>query len=114
MVAGIDWDRQAIKFGDRWIPISDRFTIMEWTELTDRTGEWIQEGDIVAKFNFDNQLFRSVVVRENGAFGYIGSPFKTFIPFAANIHFDWKDGSSQKIEVIGTIHANPELMREAI
>lgn len=81
---------------------------MQFTDLKDKNGKAIYEGDIVAKFDFENPLFRSVVVRENGAFGYVD--LKTFIAFAANYNFEWDNGKSQLIEIVGNIHENKELV----
>ena len=83
--------------------------LMEYTSLRDRCNTEIYEDDVVAKFDFESPYFKSVVVRQLGAFGYISSG--DFIAFASNYHFNWNNNQSDKILVIGNIHKSPELVK---
>jgi uncharacterized phage protein (TIGR01671 family) len=83
--------------------------LMQYIGLRDNNGVEIYEGDIVAKFDFQDPYFRSAVVRHLGAFGYKDSG--DFIVFAANYHFNWVNGKSEKIAVIGNIYENYELIK---
>jgi hypothetical protein len=83
------------------------WTYLQYTGLNDRNGMEIYEGDIVAKFDFQDPYFRSVVLRHLGAFGYLS--YGDFIAFASNYHFEWANGKSNTILVIGNIYENPEL-----
>ena len=87
-------------------------TVGQFVGLYDRNNTEIYEGDIIAKFDFANPNFRSVVVRHLGAFGYISD--WDFIAFATNYHFKWVDGKSGMVLVIGNIHDNPELFDDFI
>ena len=84
------------------------WSYMQYTGLNEKNSKEIYEDDIIANFNFENPYFRSVVVCYLGAFGYVSDG--DFITFAHNSNFDWVNGKSEKIEVIGNIHENPELI----
>lgn len=73
--------------------------LMEYTTLRDINNVEICECDNVIKFGASFGM----VVRHLGAFGYmwVGTEF---IPLAANYNFDWVDGRSMKIEVVGNIY----------
>jgi uncharacterized phage protein (TIGR01671 family) len=86
-------------------------SIMQYTGLKDKTGKEIYEGDIVANFNFKDCIFRSSVIYRNGSFGYT-SPYWGFVSFQENENFNWIDGKSEHIEVIGNICENSELLEE--
>ena len=81
--------------------------------LKDKNNKVIYEGNIVAKFDFENPYFLSVVVLQEGAFGYLDNT-QRFISFADNHYFEWINGKSQKIKIVGEIHENPGFIREEI
>lgn len=101
-ISGIDTKLSQIDDNQKIIPL-------QYICLRDKNGVEIYEGDIVAKFEFQDPYFRSAVVRHLGAFGYKDSG--DFIVFAANYHFNWVNGKSEKIVVIGNIYENYELIK---
>lgn len=111
-VRGIGWDLKIIEFyetpADDYDDL-DNYVVMQYTGLKDKEGTEIYEGDIVAKFDFESPSFRSEVIFQNGAFGYIPTS-DDFISFSENYHFDWKNGKSQEIQVIRNIYENLELL----
>lgn len=84
--------------------------LMEYSTLRDTKNTEIYEDDIVAKFDFEDPYYRSVVVRHLGAFGYYDED-SGFIAFASNYHFNWVNGKSDEIVVIGSIYENYELIK---
>jgi len=84
---------------------SVNFGTMLSAGLKDKNGKEIYEGDICYIFLDKHQQ----IVYNNGCLGYMACT-DTFISFAGNMHFEWKDSMSNKIEVIGNIYENPELL----
>ena len=81
------------------------------TGLKDKNDKEIYEGDTVAKFDFEDPYFQSKIISQHGAFGYIAeSEGGEFISLAQNYHFEWVDGKSQKIKIVGHPYDNPELV----
>ena len=103
-ISGIDTKRSQIDDNQKIIPL-------QYIGLRDKNGVEIYEGDIVAKFDFVDPYYRSVVVRHLGAFGYYN--MGDFIAFASNYHFNWVNGKSEQIQIIGNIHENPELIKSS-
>ncbi len=85
--------------------------VMQYIGIKDKNDNEIYEGDIVAVFSLRDPCFRSEVIKKLGAFGYICMTGE-FITFAQNYHFEWKNNKSNKIEVIGNIYLNKELLNE--
>ena len=77
--------------------------------VRDMDGREIYKGDKVAKFEFDDPYFQSVVISQDGAFGYMAEGVgpqgvgNYFFSFALNRHFGWVDGQSKKIKIVGNI-----------
>lgn len=90
--------------------IHENAEIIEWTGLRDIDNQEIYEGAIVAQFNFESEIFRSEVIFRDGSFGYKNKVFGDFIAYASNNAFNWENGRSTRIKIIGHIFENPELL----
>jgi len=88
-------------------------TVSQFTGLIDRKDQDIYERDIVMQFDFEDPYFRKVVTFQNGAFGYIYAE-QGFIAYGSNHHFEWTNGKSEKIEIIGNMIDTPELAKGCI
>lgn len=83
--------------------------IEQFTGIHDKNGIEIYEGDIADIFGCN----RTEIIYKNGAFGYIACITKNFISFVGNLNFEFEENvKSLYIEKIGTIHENPELIKE--
>lgn len=76
-------------------------TVGQYTGLNDSKGIKIFEGDIVDMPKYGGGRHQTVVYFKNGKFAVDGS----------NYHF--KDICPKNMEVVGNIHDNPELLKEA-
>lgn len=90
---------------------TEHIPIMQFTDLKDKNDKEIYEGDIVQQFSDDDPYFQYVVIFKRGAFGYQphGEDYD-FISYSENKHFNWINRQSDKIEIIGNIYLNPELL----
>lgn len=76
----------------------DPKTVGQYTGLTDKKGKRIFEGDIVTMPKYGGGRHKSVVYFRKGKFAVDGS------------NYVFKDICPKKMEVIGNIHDNPELL----
>ena len=90
-------------------PEFDNYKLMQFTGLKDKNGVDIYEGDIVNQFDLN---VRRPVIYINGSFGYYDSDskFKEFVSFAQNHWYEWNNGQSNHIEIIGNIYQHPTLL----
>ena len=78
---------------------------MIYINLKDKNGKEIYEGDICKSYEYYIHEVKYI----NGSFGY--ETDNGFISMAQNAHFKWTNSRSDKIEVIGNIYQNPELLK---
>lgn len=74
-------------------------TVGQYTDLTDKNGKKIFEGDIVLMPSYGGGKHKSVVYFKNGKFAVDGS------------NYAFKDICPKRMEIIGNIHDNPELLK---
>lgn len=86
--------------GDNWA------IKMECSGLKDKHKTEIYEGDLLRAFGAIIG-----VIWHNGSFGYIASRHTGFIAFSANQHLAINGGVCEKLEVVGNICENPELVK---
>lgn len=80
----------------------DYKTISQSTGLTDKNGTRIFEGDIVTLPAYQGGKKKSIVYFKNGKFAVDGS------------NYSFKDIAPKRMEVIGNIHDNPELLKGGV
>lgn len=83
--------------------LSPRFIIEQYTGLKDKNGKEIYEGDVV-KVEGDGEIYRVEWIRSG--FGLEPRYNSLRYPVLGNVEL------RRKIEVIGNIHENPELLEE--
>lgn len=77
--------------------------LMQFTGLKDKNGKDVFEGDLVGLFNNKNGLFTVEFKNQ-----YVGGWVLTY-PNEQDVSLGARE--SKEIEVIGTIHENPELLK---
>jgi uncharacterized phage protein (TIGR01671 family) len=94
----------------RFPPHDQRFALMQYTDLKDKNGKGIYEGDII-------RIIVGTQPRTIGAVTYSGWQYLVTMEVAGNEKTSWfgfnsEDGDPARIEVIGNIYENPELLKE--
>jgi len=84
----------------------ERYKKMQYIGLKDKNLKEIYEGDLLFAFG-------AIIgaIWHNGSFGYIASRHTGFIAFSANQHLVINGGVCEKLEVVGNIFENPELIK---
>ena len=77
-------------------------TIGQYTGLTDKNDIKIFEGDIVTLPAYQGGKKKSIVYFKNGKFAVDGS------------NYSFKDIAPKRMEIIGNIHDNPELLKGGV
>lgn len=87
---------------------STRFIRMQCTGLKDKNGKLIYEGDIVYKKgnNFNGKKILSEIIWSNMTASFQYSDLSGI----GGMH-DFRSGTIKKMEIVGNIYENPELMR---
>ena len=83
-------------------------TLGEYTDLTDKNGTRIFEGDIVKYKIIGLNAFGKMETRETKSIVKYNAP--CFSPFETDLYEDYV--MPEETEVIGNIHDNPELLKE--
>ena len=81
------------------IPYQPSFILMQYTGLHDKNGKEIYEGDIVKVRSYPSGYINTEVYFKDGKFAFDGS------------NYSFKD-LNDKVEVIGNIYENKELLNE--
>lgn len=90
--------------GDKWVHFDEYCGVIEqYTGLKDKNGTEIYEGDVV-KVEGDGEIYRVKWIRSG--FGLEPRYNSPRYPVLGNVEL------RRKIEVIGNIHENPELLEE--
>ena len=100
---------------NRKIQLTPECIIMQYTGIEDKNGKEIYEGDIVIAYlsGLIEYEMKSTVEFVNGCFGIRALEDEVLVDSKGQ--FKSFDGcnSSERIEVIGSIHENPELLEVA-
>lgn len=87
----------------------DYYKIMQWTRLTDRSGQEIYEGDIVQVDSGLEDFKPGSIVWHNG--GFVVKSLKSKRSAPLHTWVGWEE-KSDYVEVIGNIYDHPELLKE--
>ena len=89
------------------------YKIMQFTGLKDRNGKEIYEGDILSPGYTDDELFVVVFDETKARFAEkrVSKNYPTHAGFIMDGSFLRTVLSSQRIEIIGNIYENPELLK---
>jgi len=113
-VIEIDFDNKNVEyilndFDDSASVKFNKCKLLQYTGLKDKNGVEIYEGDIVRIFGLNRTV---EVFFKKGSFGYLGTISESFVSFSENYNFNFLENKSNKIEVIGNIYENKELLDE--
>ena len=96
-----------IDFYDAYRVISE--TVGQYTNLTDKNGTKIFEGDIITTKKFGTPDRKYVVTYDEEIATFIGETRLGCVN-----HFTTFQGDSEEFEVVGNIHDNPDLLKGGI
>lgn len=101
IVKGIDFQREMAYFDKyNYRSIYD-IELMQYTGLKDKNNKEIYEGDIVT---LHNSKYKVIFLNEEARFVLRDDEFEYEIPFTNN--------NNKRMEIIGNIYENPELLGE--
>jgi uncharacterized phage protein (TIGR01671 family) len=95
-----------------FIPFSDGLLLMQYTGLKDKNGKEIYEGDILSPGYTEDELFVVVFDDTKARFAEkrVSKKYPTHAGFIMDGSFLRTNMLSQKVEIIGNIYENPELL----
>ena len=92
--------------GEGWVPngypANEHFEFMQYTGLKDKNGKEIYEGDVI-RWNHH----KGTVIERLGSLGVMVNP-EDFM----SLESVWDCGDARKVEAIGNIYENPELLEK--
>ena len=112
------WDKKEKRMIKKFLPDwgninQDRYLLLQFTGLCDKNGTEIYEGDIVTDIYINGEYYTG-----NHEVAFIGSSFCIIIKRGINNRHDYipclDEAWLERIEVIGNIYENPELVKGEI
>ena len=89
------------QFADTWdFPVDEQFELMQYTGLKDKNGKEIYEGDIVAFRDRKGELRKGFEVKWGAIMGEQGV-----------YGFGFDIANTEKVEIIGNLYENKELLK---
>ncbi len=92
-----------------WIEVISE-TVGDCTGVPDKNSKWIFEGDIVKLQSNHTSYYIVEWHKHQWIFRYINRKTEYYSFDTIDDNFGMKNGTAEKVEVIGNIHDNPELL----